>query len=99
MKNRFLYVFSDGNVKSNGKINSKGGYSVYFGELLSKFNTTIIDNNRPTNNNWNNGNCENTNRSNDPLSECQDLINNNILVGGCLQLQIYYHTLPRNKFF
>jgi len=31
---------------------------------------------------WNNGNCENTNRDNDPLSECQDLINNNILVEG-----------------
>ena len=31
---------------------------------------------------WNNGSCENTNRSNDPLSECQDLINNNNLVDG-----------------
>lgn len=31
---------------------------------------------------WNNGSCENTNRSNDPLSECQDLINNNNLVNG-----------------
>jgi hypothetical protein len=31
---------------------------------------------------WNNGSCENTNRSNDPLLECQDLINNNNLVDG-----------------
>jgi hypothetical protein len=31
---------------------------------------------------WNNGSCENTNRLNDPLSECQDLINNNNLVNG-----------------
>ena len=47
-----LYIFSDGNVKSNGKKNSKGGYSVYFGETLpfSQFNTTIINNNQPTNN-------------------------------------------------
>lgn len=27
-----LYIFSDGNVKNNGKKNSKGDYSVYFGE-------------------------------------------------------------------
>ena len=29
---------------------------------------------------WNNDTCENTNRDNDPLSECQNLINDNILV-------------------
>lgn len=47
-----LYIFSDGNVKSNGKKNSKGGYSVYFGESLpfSQFNTTVIDKFQPTNN-------------------------------------------------
>ena len=48
-----LYIFSDGNCKNNGKKNSKGRYSVYFGKLLpfSNFNTTIIiENNKPTNN-------------------------------------------------
>jgi len=47
-----LYIFSDGNVKGNGKKNSKGGYSVYFGEKLpfSQFNTTMIEINQPTNN-------------------------------------------------
>jgi ribonuclease HI len=47
-----LYIFSDGNCKSNGKKNAKGGYSVYFGEELpfSQFNTTVIENNQPTNN-------------------------------------------------
>lgn len=47
-----LYIFSDGNVKGNGKKNARGGYSVYFGEILpfSQFNTTIIEINQPTNN-------------------------------------------------
>lgn len=31
---------------------------------------------------WNNGTCENTNKGLDLLSECQELLNNNILVGG-----------------
>lgn len=31
---------------------------------------------------WNNGICENTNRNNDPFLECQELMNNNILVEG-----------------
>lgn len=49
---KLLYIFSDGNCKSNGKKNAKGGYSVYFGEELqfSQFNTTVIEINQPTNN-------------------------------------------------
>lgn len=49
---KLLYIFSDGNVKDNGKKNSRGGYSVYFGEneLFSQFNTTVIETNQPTNN-------------------------------------------------
>jgi ribonuclease HI len=47
-----LYVFSDGNVKNNGKTYSKGGYSIYFGEMepFKQFNKTIIESNQPTNN-------------------------------------------------
>ena len=49
---KLLYIFSDGNCKSNGKKNARGGYSVYFSEILpfSQFNTTVIDTNQPTNN-------------------------------------------------
>lgn len=47
-----LYVFSDGNVKRNGKIDARGGYSVYFGDTLpySQFNKTKIITSQPTNN-------------------------------------------------
>jgi ribonuclease HI len=50
--NNKLYVFSDGNVKNNGKTYSKGGYSIYFGEIkpFNQFNKTIIETNQPTNN-------------------------------------------------
>lgn len=50
--NNKLYVFSDGNVKNNGKTYSKGGYSIYFGEIepFKQFNKTIIESNQPTNN-------------------------------------------------
>lgn len=47
-----LYVFSDGNVKSNGQKGARGGYSVYFGDVypFSKFNKTRIISLEPTNN-------------------------------------------------
>jgi ribonuclease HI len=50
--NNKLYVFSDGNVKNNGKTYSKGGYSIYFGEIepFKQFNKTMIKTNQPTNN-------------------------------------------------
>lgn len=45
-----LYIFCDGGVKGNGKIGARGGYSVYFNEILySKFNVTKIVTD-PTNN-------------------------------------------------
>jgi ribonuclease HI len=39
-----LYIFSDGNCKGNGKKNARGGYSVYFGDILpfSQFNFTSL---------------------------------------------------------
>lgn len=51
LDNKF-YIFSDGNVKNNGKKYARGGYSVYFGdkEKYCIFNKTRIDNNEPTNN-------------------------------------------------
>lgn len=51
LDNKF-YIFSDGNVKNNGKKHARGGYSVYFGdkEKYCIFNKTRIDNNEPTNN-------------------------------------------------
>jgi ribonuclease HI len=47
-----LYIFSDGNVKGNGKKYARGGYSVYFGEeeKYKNFNKTRIFENEPTNN-------------------------------------------------
>jgi ribonuclease HI len=47
-----LYIFSDGNVKNNGKKNARGGFSVYFGDQdpYNKFNRTRLDNKNPTNN-------------------------------------------------
>lgn len=47
-----FYIFSDGNVKNNGKKNARGGFSVYFGEqdVYNAFNKTRIFENEPTNN-------------------------------------------------
>lgn len=41
---KLLYIFSDGNCKSNGKKNARGGYSVYFGKELPflQFNMTSL---------------------------------------------------------
>lgn len=51
-KKKQLYIFSDGNVKNNGKKNSRGGYSIYFGENkpYCSFNKTSLDESEPTNN-------------------------------------------------
>lgn len=52
VKKKQLYIFSDGNVKNNGKKNSRGGYSIYFGENepYCSFNKTRLDESEPTNN-------------------------------------------------
>lgn len=47
---------------------------------------------------WNNGICENTNRTSDSLSECQDLINNNILVKGLDNGRIHLPTITFYDF-
>ena len=46
---RKIYAFSDGNCKSNGKKNAKGGYSVYFPDY-NDFNKTRLVTKDPTNN-------------------------------------------------
>jgi ribonuclease HI len=46
-----IYVFSDGNVKNNGKTNAKGGYSIYFPDNeFNQFNKTRLVTTDPTNN-------------------------------------------------
>lgn len=47
-----LYVFTDGNVRNNGKKKARGGYSIYFGdsEPYKQFNKTELIANEPTNN-------------------------------------------------
>lgn len=47
-----LYIFSDGNCKNNGKKHAKGGYSVYFGDILPylNFNKTRLILKNPSNN-------------------------------------------------
>lgn len=46
---RKIFAFSDGNCKSNGKKNARGGYSVYFPDYAD-FNKTRLVTKDPTNN-------------------------------------------------